>query len=345
MTLICEHELSQLANGFVSSDLCGLTTRLQSESAVVWQREFDPERFSPPEYFDVWTDAFAPWLDVLMDIGQVWAFRDQSKAIGEPIHRVEILRSTGPRKQGDFHVRFLDNEESGLQEWVSRNQLVAPWTAIEAFQEDERRWIDVLEKSDAVYGTPAFSAAKLIFAELRPKSLVRFRHTRADAGVIEILDVNAFVKKCKVDPEMLLNLEWVFTDRHGTLIAPWPATRVLAQQLAQEFGGSLLEQMLDREKAFREELASNRLWSSQQERYDKELKGLQPIIEVLREWCGAEEVERYDELRALQQEVERLGELVLRAVQELRSRKFHAIAATIERDLGAQDASSGSSRT
>ncbi|MEV5711846.1 hypothetical protein [Actinoallomurus sp. NPDC052274] len=67
---------------------------------------------------------------------------------------------------------------------------------------------------------------------------------------------------------------------------------------------------------------------------DRELERLETLVGVLYEWCGADDVERYDELKALRREVERLGELVLRAVGELRQRKLHAIAATIEKDLG-----------
>jgi hypothetical protein len=59
-----------------------------------------------------------------------------------------------------------------------------------------------------------------------------------------------------------------------------------------------------------------------------------PGLVQVREWCTGQAVERFDELRALRAEVQRLGELLTRAVAELRRRNSHAIAATIEHDLG-----------
>jgi hypothetical protein len=55
---------------------------------------------------------------------------------------------------------------------------------------------------------------------------------------------------------------------------------------------------------------------------------------MVREWCGEERADRYDELVALRAEVIRLGGLVERAVQALRDRGHGVIASTIARDLG-----------
>src|SRR4051794_39231715 len=82
-----------------------------------------------------------------MDIGEVWAFRDRPKAVGDPVHRVEIVRTDGPREQGDLHVRFLDSDEAGLQEWVARGQLSVPGPGVEAFLDYARRWAAAFEQS------------------------------------------------------------------------------------------------------------------------------------------------------------------------------------------------------
>ena len=59
-----------------------------------------------------------------------------------------------------------------------------------------------------------------------------------------------------------------------------------------------------------------------------------PVFALVRSWCGAEAVDRFDELVALRAEVARLGELVERAVDALRKRGAAATAATLERGLG-----------
>jgi hypothetical protein len=38
-----------------------------------------------------------------MQIGEHRVFRDRPKALGEPVHRVEVVRLDGPRCQGTVH--------------------------------------------------------------------------------------------------------------------------------------------------------------------------------------------------------------------------------------------------
>lgn len=276
-------------------------------------------------------------------IGQQWAFRDHPKTIGEPVHRVEVVRLDGPRREKDVHVRFLDGDEAGLQEWVYQHQLVVPWADVESFFGDDRRWLVAVEASRDARGTPEFDAAKLIFDAVRPKNRVRFRHTKADAGILEIPDLAALAKQFELDVSELQAADVAFSDRNGVFVASCPVTRTIAQRLVLVIGGGLLDKLMRQEQALREEMRSEP-WSWRDRQCDKQLEGLTPLIDVLRSWCGHDAVERFDELRALRLEVERLGDLVQRAAKELRSRKCHAIAATIERDLGVLGASPGTGR-
>jgi hypothetical protein len=110
--------------------------------------------------------------------------------------------------------------------------------------------------------------------------------------------------------------------------------------VAERLGEEILGAALQREQQLRDEYEKAQPWN----RNDKELRQFELVIGVLREWCIGEAVERYDELRALRAEVERLGELVQRAVGELRRCRAHATAATIERELGVPLSATGTGR-
>ena len=273
-----------------------------------------------------------------MEIGEHWMFRDRPKALGDPVHRVEVVRLDGPRRQGDAHVRFLDGPEAGLQEWVTRGQLIAPWNDVDLFLQDESRRLAVIGESVDVRGTTEYEAARFVFELIRSKNVFRLLATKAEAGVLEIIDLTRFAASVGAEAGAFSEQPLCFTDRNGILICPWTVTRVLARQLADKRGEEVLDKVLDQERRLRQHYDSEPSWR----RDDKDLRQFEQVAAVLREWCTGEAVERFDELRALRKEVARLGDLVQRAVTELRQRKAHAIAATIERDLGALDATAGS---
>ncbi len=81
-------------------------------------------------------------------VGQRFAYRETRFSYGEPVRPVEVMKEGPPRSQ-KVRVRWLDGEYEGLEEWVPKGQLVAPWEQAEAFMEDERRMlaaVDVLSK-------------------------------------------------------------------------------------------------------------------------------------------------------------------------------------------------------
>jgi hypothetical protein len=274
-----------------------------------------------------------------MDVGEVWAFRDEPKAVGAPVHRVEVVRVDGPRKRGDVHVRFLDGEEAGLQEWVTRGQLVTGWTDVEVFLADDRRWATAIEHSRAVRGSAEFEAAKLVIGHVRLKNRIRLRHAVADAGVMEIADLDAVASWLGLDPGELRRKPLAFEDRFGTYIAAWPTSRQVAARVAGVLGRDILKKIVQQEDDLKRKRHSEPWYAD--DKTDRDLERLESLVDVLHGWCGSEDIERYDELEALRAEVERLGQLVERAVSELRQRSCHAIAATIERDLGVHNSSQG----
>ena len=60
----------------------------------------------------------------------------------------------------------------------------------------------------------------------------------------------------------------------------------------------------------------------------------QPGHDLVREWCGAEAVNRHDEIQELRDEVLRLSKILDRAIRELAWAGKASIAAKIGRQLG-----------
>lgn len=267
-----------------------------------------------------------------MEIGQEWAYRPSPKALGTPVHRVEIVRVGGPRRFGTVHVRFLDGEEAGLQEWVNPGTLLVPWSQVDIFRADDEREAAAAEASCTVRGSTELEAARIVFSLVKPKDRTRLRRGKADAGVLDIKDLDSLATWLDLDAKELRAAPLLFEDRNGRCIAPWPVTQRLARCVAHKLADGVLEEVARRHEALAEDQHHQYSWNRRFN--DKERRAEESLLRTLGEWCGQEEAERYDELVALRAEVIRLGELVERATKALRDRGHGVIAATIEADLG-----------
>lgn len=80
-------------------------------------------------------------------VGNRFAYRERVRAYGEPVRPVEITKD-GPPRSNKARVRWLDGEYQGLEEWVPKIRLLAPWEEAEALLEDERRMLKAVEVSE-----------------------------------------------------------------------------------------------------------------------------------------------------------------------------------------------------
>ncbi|WP_127361678.1 PE-PGRS family protein [Actinacidiphila soli] len=270
-----------------------------------------------------------------MEIGESWAYRARAKDWGGAVSRVEVVRLGGPRNSGRVHVRFLEGEETGLQEWVAADCLLAPWPDVEVFRTDDAAELALAEASREVRGTAAFEAARLVLGFVRPKKSVRLRRGVADAGVLEIARLDGTAALLELDLVDLRADPMLYESqkRNGLCLVGWPVTERIARRAAERFADEILPETESRQQALAEERAQS-AWQSWQRRDDRKLDAEQAVLRTVREWCGEERADRYDELIALRAEVLRLGKLVERAVRALRDRGHGVTASTIERDLG-----------
>ncbi|MER5304984.1 PE-PGRS family protein [Streptomyces lasiicapitis] len=268
-----------------------------------------------------------------METGEHWAYRAASKALGGEVRQVEIVRVRGSGRSGHVHVRFLDGDEAGLQEWVSPACLVASWSDVDSFRADDAAELALVEASRHVRGSTEFEAARMILGFVRPKNRLRLRRTVADAGVLELSRLDEAAPLIGIDAAELRGEAMVFENRHGICLAGWPVTERIARHVAGRLADEILPEV-DRKQQDIEQERTQSSWYSYGRRDDRKLDAEAAVLRTVRAWCGQDKADRYDELVALRAEVIRLGELVEKAVKALRDRGHGVIASTIERDLG-----------
>lgn len=272
-----------------------------------------------------------------MEIGEGWAYRATPRALGGAVRQVEIVRTSGSGRSGRVHVRFLDGDEAGLQEWVSPTCLMAQWGDVESFRADDVVEQALTEVSRGARGTAEFEAARMVIGFVHPKGRLRLRKAVADAGVLELGNLDEVATVVGMEIAELRDDPMVHEDRHGFCLAGWPVTERIARQVAPQLAEKILPEVDRKQQALHDERAQPAYYSYRR-RDDRKLDAEAVVLRTVREWCGEEKTERYDELVALRAEVIRLGQLVEKAVKTLRDRGHGVIASTIERDLGVHTA-------
>ncbi len=267
--------------------------------------------------------------------GETWAYRARGP---DPLVAVRVVRF-GTQRPARVLVRFVDDAFEGREEWVAPARLKVPWPDVDAFIDWERRWDAVAD--EPVYDTVEEHAASTVFDALIDADLARIGYGVL-AGVTTIQNVGGLAAFLGVDPGVLLADPRSFED-HGALIVPWPTTCLIAERAAMRDPDRILRDVeADEAKARQEAVYGHDFrgyrgeWAHIEARkcaLDDEEHG-RPVREVLRRWCGADPVDRRDELAALRLEVVRLGEVVETAITALRRRGAAEDAAAIERTLG-----------
>ena len=266
--------------------------------------------------------------------GEAWAYRArQADALVEV-----VAMKIGSRRPFRVLVGFVDPSFEGLEEWVPPARLKVPWAEVEAFEAKERRWAAVLALFTEDHEREA-DAAGIVFERLIPDEVARVWDYRAD-GVVAIDDVVALAQLLGFDPVELHDPVSFVEDGH--LIVPWPVTRRIAMRATGLTPDPIMQYVEHEEADARHEATYGRVYRQRggPTHIEPEIcisideEHGAPVRGILRSWCGAEAVDRWDELRELRLEVLRLGELVQAAADELRRHDARREADDIVQRLG-----------
>ncbi|MGP3912983.1 hypothetical protein [Nonomuraea sp. 10N515B] len=189
-----------------------------------------------------------------VEVGEEWAYRERPRSLGDPVHRVTIVKIRD--SDDSIRIRRLDGDDAGLQEWVSYTSLLDRWTDIEPRLNDERRLLAVREASSAAGDTVEYNAALLIVKNCGLGRRVIFGRSKTETGVLRIDKPAGVADRLGLTVEELADDPLAFHDRHGTLISPWRAARQLMPTIATTFSEGIME-AIHREEA---ELRSENLY-------------------------------------------------------------------------------------
>ena len=266
--------------------------------------------------------------------GAAWAYRARQ---ADPLVEVVVMK-IGSRRPIRVLIRFVDPSFEGLEEWVPPARLRVPWVEVETFEAKEGRWGAVLA-AYAERDEREADAAEIVFERLIPEGVARLWDYRAD-GVVAIDDVAGLARLLGLDPVELHDPLSFVEDGH--LIVSWPVTRRIAMRAAGLTPDPIMQYVEHEEADARHEATYGRVYRQRggPTHIEPEIcisideeRGA-PVRGILRSWCGAEAVDRWEELRELRLEVLRLGELVQAAADEPRRHDARREADDIVQRLG-----------
>lgn len=255
-------------------------------------------------------------------IGRRFAYRERVREYGQEIRPVEVTKE-GPPSSNKARVRWLDGEYEGLEEWVPKVRLLAPWGEAEALLEDERRLLAALEASRDAYDEAICEAASEIFGALSerstPEEEVFFGYKAVERKLLVVQNLEATTRRLGLDREGMLAEPHAFVDRFGCYKAPFRTAVGVARRCCERFPREILGRIRKEEDELRRELVSGHAVPSDARWVDPDtyrewaearLEEVEPIHALIREWCGQEAREGFAEVLALREEVDGLRELV-----------------------------------
>ncbi|WP_029089700.1 hypothetical protein [Brevibacterium album] len=268
-----------------------------------------------------------------MEPGESWAYR--ARGI-DPLVEVRLVRE-GSQKPARVLVHFVADEFEGREESVPPARLKVRWDDVESFRAREERW-DRVSALGPDRDDPRDCAASEILDEFIDRDLAGMNDS--DGCSITISRPDELADSLGLRIEQLTEYPEAFRE-DGKLIAPWPVTELVARAAAQMNAEAVLQRVESEERKAQHAAIHGEYLSGRGRHFiDPEISAKvdrdhgKPIRDVLRAWCGADNVERFDELVELRKEIKRVGEVAERAIAALRAHGHDAVAAQIERELG-----------
>jgi hypothetical protein len=210
---------------------------------------------------------------------------------------------------------------------------------------------EALDATGDVYDTVPYKAVQMVFFALPPgegSDGVFFGHKAIESELLNIEDLDAAQKRLGLSAEELLAEPHSYIDRFGEYKAPFEVAIKVAKHCCRTFTQNVLRYVQAEEDALKDEVVSGyytfpdrryRSWKDKdgfeilRTRAEEWLAEQEPIFALVREWCGEEALEEFDQVLALREEVDRLRELVEDTVRWLRFSGHPVKAALLAKEL------------
>lgn len=271
-----------------------------------------------------------------MEPGERWAYR--ARQVDELVE-VRVLR-LGTQRPAWVLVRFVDDAFEGREEWVPPARLKVPWADVAPFRERGQAW-DRVREAGIPDDDPRVQAAEQVFELLfdNEDASVCYR----DAGALRVGDPDALAARLGLDVRQIADHPLAFTDGEA-VIAPWEVTELVVTTAARQNPDPILEFVASEERQAAREAIHGRWWRGGRRgsdsfwepedcvEFDRKYYGARR--ELMRSWCGADAINRVDELTELRKEIRRVGKVAEAAIKALRAAGHQMEAARFEDELG-----------
>jgi hypothetical protein len=268
--------------------------------------------------------------------GELWAYR--ARQVDELVE-VQVLR-LGTQRPARVLVRFVDDAFEGREEWVPPARLKVLWQNVAPFREREQAW-DRVGEAGIPDDDPRVQAAEQVFELLFDNEDVSVWYR--EAGALRVADPGALAARLGLDVGQMTDHALAFTDADA-LVAPWEVTELVVTTVAKQNPEPILEFIASEERTAEREAIHGRWWQSGRRGNDSysepedcvefDRKYYRARRELMRSWCGAEAVNRVDELTELRKEIRRVGKVAEAAIKALRVAGHQTEAARLEDELG-----------
>jgi hypothetical protein len=270
-------------------------------------------------------------------VGEEWAYRERANSNPTAVRVTKVGTARPPRVK----ILFLDDAFEGREEWVPPSRLKVLWADLDAWRAREDRWDAVATASVGIDGTPELWAAETVFEVVAGEDVLSMGY-REHAGVLCISDASKAADLLGTDPSIFLSDALAFVDEDGTIVVPWNITVVLARDAAPTHANAVLREIAERERRAAHHAIYGEVMGTGRARpwyispkVCAEVDARQvPTYALIRQWCGDDAVDRFDELAALRTELLRFGQLVERAISALEEAGLSKVAASMKRELG-----------
>jgi hypothetical protein len=106
----------------------------------------------------------------------------------------------------------------------------------------------------------------------------------ADAGVLEIQNLDLVASWLALSTHQLRREPLVFEDRNGRCLAPWPVALMVSRRAAREFADDVLQEACRREEGLTQERHAPP-WLRGRQNVKRSFE--ESVLRLVREWCAA----------------------------------------------------------
>lgn len=255
-----------------------------------------------------------------MEVGEEWVYRKRDQ---DPSERVRILAVEQKRQSFRADVEFLDGAQAGTKENVPGRRLKAPWSSVAAYDQRMADW----ERLRECTLTRTEDIAAIVALERLIPCEVAEHHYGPVEGMTVVADREALEELLAEPLDFVLDrCQWLVDEDDDIVVSP-RGTLLIAELACRKNPMPILEEVMEEEKKARHYSKHGRTEPGRRGEEDKVhsaeeehawyLHWKRPYHELLRQWCGHRAITLQERLLAAEGEVQRLDELLTRALDRL----------------------------